>query len=365
MRRGRYETVTVQKDALLKFDHRQFRATDPAVRAFPNPGGETQRRDLGRSWPPPLRIATPADAEVRIGVIHNARARHNLLRAGPSALAGCEQATPQSHEELDAALAEFATAGVNALIIDGGDGTVRDVMSIAPRHYSGTFPRIAIVPSGKTNALALDLGLPKHWTAKDAIEAIRFGGIKERSPIEIWRVGGEQPDLRGFIFGAGAFVRATSLAQTTHRFGAFNGLAVALSITGAVAQTLFGGRDNSWRRGEAMSVAMSDDTPIDAAQYMLLGSTLVHMPLKVRPFGEPRAGMKMLRIESSPRRIVAALPALLGGGEPKWLAQAGYHRADAENIDVRLTGGFILDGETFPGGDMTLRQGAPMRFVVP
>lgn len=298
-------------------------------------------------------------------MIHNARARHNLLRAAPLFVDGCEHVMPQSHAELDEALAGFSARGVNALIIDGGDGTVRDVMSIASRHYSGVFPRIAIVPSGKTNALALDLGLPKHWTAKDAVEAIRFGGIKERSPIEVWRPGAEQAELRGFIFGAGAFVRATGLAQTTHRFGAFNGMAVGLSIAGAVAQTLFGGRDNSWRRGEPMRVASADGTDVDGAHYMLIGSTLVHMPLKVRPFGEPRAGLKLLRVEGSPRNIISALPALLGGGQPRWMAQSGYHREDSERFDLRLDGGFILDGETFDGGDLTLRQGCPMRFVVP
>lgn len=312
-----------------------------------------------------MRIATPADAEVRIAVIHNARARHNVLRAAPLSVDGCEHVRPQSHAELDEALAGFAARGINALIIDGGDGTVRDVMSLASRHYSGLFPRIAIVPSGKTNALALDLGIPKHWTAKDAIEAIRFGGVKERAPIEVWRPGADQAELRGFIFGAGAFVRATGLAQTTHRFGAFNGLAVGLSIVGAVTQTLFGGRDNSWRRGVPMRVASADGTDVDGAHYMLIGSTLVHMPLKVRPFGEPRAGLKLLRVEGSPRKIIAALPALLGGGHPRWMTQAGYHREDSERFDLRVDGGFILDGETFAGGEIALRQGCPMRFVVP
>lgn len=311
-----------------------------------------------------LRIATPADAEVRIGVIHNARARHNVLRQPPVGLAGCDHAMPQSHAELDRALEQFAADGVNALVIDGGDGTVRDVMSAAAKHFTGVFPRVAIVPSGKTNALTLDLGIPTHWTLGDAVEAIRLGGIKERAPIEILRAGETEPSLRGFIFGAGAFVRATGLAQTTHRFGAFNGLAVGLSIFGAVAQTVFGGHDNSWRQGEQMRVATNDEV-IFAPQYMLFGSTLTRLPLRIKPFGRTRAGLKLLRIEAQPRRILSALPALLGGEDAAFLPERGYHRVDAEQIDVTLGGEFILDGETFPGGAMTLRQGKPMRFVVP
>jgi diacylglycerol kinase (ATP) len=72
-----------------------------------------------------------------------------------------------------------------------------------------------------------------------------------------------------------------------------------------------------------------------------------------------------LRIDASPRRLVAALPALLGGTDRGWLASAGYHREDAERIDVTLNSGFILDGEMFEGGEISLRQGAAITFVVP
>ena len=225
-------------------------------------------------------------------------------------------------------------------------------------------PKIAIVPAGKTNALAFDLGVPTSWNAEDAVRAVMAGHVAERSPIEVWRPGALRAELRGFIFGAGAFVRATELAQTTHRFGAFNGLAVGLSIAGAVGQTLFGGRGNSWRQGEKMRIAR-DGAVIDAPQYMLLGSTLSQMPLKIKPFGHARAGLKLLRIEASPRRMIRSLPALLGGSEPAWLAKAGYHREDATRVDLHLDNGFIMDGEVFEGGDISLRLGAPMRFVVP
>ncbi|MFC3579582.1 diacylglycerol/lipid kinase family protein [Sphingomonas hylomeconis] len=329
------------------------------------PTAEAPHHAPSRHRPAPLRIATPADGDVRIGIIHNARARLNVLRPLPAGIDGCEHAMPGSHAELDRALETFAANGVNALVIDGGDGTIRDVMSAALRHFTGVFPRVAVIPSGKTNALAVDLGLPLNWTVGEAVEAIRLGGIKERAPLEVWRPGDTETGLRGFIFGAGAFVRATGLAQTTHRFGAFNGLAVGLSIFGAVAQTVFGGRDNSWRQGERMRIAPLGEGAIDAAQYLLLGSTLTRMPLRIKPFGRSRGGLKLLRIDAQPRHILSALPALLSGRDEPFLAQNGYHRLDAEQVELTLAGDFILDGETFPGGTMTLRQGMPMRFVVP
>ena len=59
-------------------------------------------------------------------------------------------------------------------------------------------------------------------------------------PVEILRGDDRRPAARGFLLGMGGFVRATELAQSTHRVGAFNGVAVALSLGWSMAQTLFG-----------------------------------------------------------------------------------------------------------------------------
>lgn len=345
------DLLTAEQPDFRGFRQSEQRLGAPASRCIARP-----------SLVPPL---FEREREPRIGVIHNVLARHNVKRRSPLVMPGCEHAMPRSHDELHEALRGFAASGVDTLMIDGGDGTIRDVASAATRHFPGIFPRVAIVPSGKTNALALDLGLPARWTPQDAVRAIGRGRVVERAPLEIVRRDTIHATLRGFIFGAGAYVRATRLAQTTHRFGAFNGVAVGLSIAAAVGQTLFGGRANSWRQGEPMRVAPAGEAVIEGPHYMVLASTLQQMPMGIKPFGGARDGLKMLRIEAAPRRIVAALPALLGGGARAWLRDAGYHRDDHDRIDLSLEGGFVLDGETFAGGDLSLRQGRPMRFVVP
>ena len=73
-----------------------------------------------------------------------------------------------------------------------------------------------------------------------ALDAARQGRMIERRPLEIARVGDAAPPARGFLFGAGAFAKATELAQHTPRAGAFNNLAVGLALGWGVAQTLFG-----------------------------------------------------------------------------------------------------------------------------
>ena len=310
------------------------------------------------------RTVLPDAGEPRIGVIHNARARHNVGRDMPLIIPGCDHVLPRSHRELHDVVAKFVANGVDTLIVDGGDGTVRDLISVMARHFRGYSPRIAIVPSGKTNALALDLGIPPAWTPAQAMAAVVRGGIEQRAPIEIARDGANHPELAGFIFGVGAFVKATQTAQKTHRLGAFNGLAVGLSIAAAVSQTFLGGADNPWRRGEIMRVATGGEV-VEIPHYLILASTLRRMPLGVRPFGRLRTGMKMLRIEAPARRLARALPAILTGTDHPWLPADGYHRQDERQVDLSLSGDFVLDGETFKGGDLSLRQGAAISFVIP
>ena len=305
--------------------------------------------------------------DARVGIVFNRRAHANLSRDFPSpgGNAHLDWASPRTQAELSATMRRFAERGIDVLIVDGGDGTIRDVLTAAVAHFGDALPTLAIVPSGKTNALAIDLGLSKDWSLRDALQVIGTGRVEQRTPIEIDRVGSSEPHLRGFLFGAGAFVRATELAQRAHRLGAFHGVAVGLSLAGAIAQTIFGGRENPWRRGDAMRIELPDGRLFDQAFYLLLGTTLERLPLGLKPFGRPRPGFKLLGIDAPPRRVLSSLPALLTGSEAEWLDERGYHRGDADSFKIALDSGFILDGETYAGGDFLIRRGPTLNFLVP
>lgn len=309
-----------------------------------------------------------------VGVIRNPRSRRNIGGGDrPVERAGVIVASPATREELRDVLAGFAMRGVDLLVIDGGDGTIRDVLTCAGDSFGGRAPRVAILPSGKTNALAIDLGVPAGWTLDDAIAAAGRGGVVQRSAIEIVHRDIAGPRVRGFLFGGGGFVDATELAQHTHRAGAFNGLAVGLALVGAIGSTLFGRADNRWRRGSRIAIDYRAGarpmhgavTASDGARYMMLASTLERLPAGLKPFGRPRPGLKTLVVDAPPRRLAASVPWLLAGNEGAWLEERGYHRVDADAFDVELAAGFILDGEVFPGGAYRVSRSAPIRFVVP
>lgn len=316
-----------------------------------------------------LRARGVRAAKHRIGILSNPRSHRNRAQSYLPSAEGLGFdvmiRSPRKLPDLSRALLDFADAGIEVLIVDGGDGTVRDALTCAYPIFGNAMPLLAVVPSGKTNALALDLGLPADWTISDAIHAAGKGAVTMRRPVEIVRAGSSDPDLRGFLFGAGAFVRATGLAQRTHKAGAFNGLAVGLSLGWGIAQTMFGGRRNPWRAGERMRIGVEGSAPMERDFYMLFGSTLERLPLNVKPFGALRDGLKMLAVDAPPAWMPFTVPALLSGASPAWLEKAGYHRGAPSSFTLSLDGGFVLDGELYAGGDMTVRPGDPLRFVTP
>jgi hypothetical protein len=311
-----------------------------------------------------------------VGVVTNPRSRGNLHRAGMSEEAARPDvmtAAPDTRAELMAVLAGYARAGIDVLVIDGGDGTVRDVLTCAGSVWSDRWPVIAVLPSGKTNALALDLGVPAGWKLPDALAAMHTGRTVKRAPIQVTRGADDEGVVRGFLFGAGVFVAATELAQHTHRAGLFNSVAVGMALGLGLMRSVFGTADSPWRRGSRMtlnygpnSVGMHGIVPHgEGRRHIMLASTLQRLPTGVKPFGTPRAGLKTLVVDAPPRRLAASLYGLLTGSEDPELERLGFHRADAERIEVDVESGFILDGEMFPAGSYVLGRAAPLRFLVP
>ncbi|HVI32874.1 diacylglycerol/lipid kinase family protein [Phenylobacterium sp.] len=301
---------------------------------------------------------------MRAGVIRNPKSHRNRRNmAWAAAPEGTLFAKPKTKEALAEALAGFAGEGVDTLVIDGGDGTVRDVLTRLPAAFGERRPRLAVVPSGKTNVLAEDLGVPADWTVEAALQrALEPGRPRASRPcVEVVRRDGSER-RRGFIFGTGAYVRATRLAQSAHRMGAFGTASVALTLAASVVQSMAGRSDRGWRAGEGMRLALGGGGPTDGARFLVIASTLETLPLGLKPFGPVRPGLKALAIEAPPRRLVAALPPLWTGAQPAWLEDAGYVRRDGD-LEVDFQGEYVLDGEAYRAGALTVRQGPVMEFV--
>ena len=98
---------------------------------------------------------------IRTGLIVNPLSRRNrdgvapLLEDLPDLLV----AAPASLAELREVLADFARQEVGLVIISGGDGTVREVLTALVPAYGAALPALAVVPSGNANLIAADAAL--------------------------------------------------------------------------------------------------------------------------------------------------------------------------------------------------------------
>lgn len=320
-----------------------------------------------------------APAVPLVGIIRNPRSHRNKnVAAEMEDCSNILTETPRTREDIHHTLLGFARRGIDYLVVDGGDGTVRDVLTCGADVFGHAWPTLIILPKGKTNALTVDLGLPNQWSLTEAMAAAHKGKTVSRRPLRVSRIeeNGSVDDfsLLGFIMGAGAFSLATEAGQEAHRRGAFNSFAVGLTILWGVIQTLFGRAANPWRactRTRLTDHETGRQLPrtgpgADDERYLTIATTFEKFPLGARPFGRNVApGLKMLVMDWPVRWLVMLVPAMMFGLAGRLLERNGAHRFCGSEIELDLDGSFILDGEAFPGGHYLLDEGPRLEFVVP
>ena len=322
-----------------------------------------------------------------VGVIYNRHSHHNLGNDGASGHAvngvlpdipNVLVAEPEGSGDLPRILADFKARGIELLVMNGGDGTVRDVLTSGLPVWGQDWPAVAVLPRGKTNALNVDLGAPADWTLAGVIDAFAAGRRIQRRGIVMTPIGAdhalqESGALMGFILGAGAFTTGIKVGQDAHRLGAFNSLAVGVTTAWGLMQALLGSPRNRWRRGIGMELLMGPErAPLphsgfgDPAQrWILVASTLDRLPVDMKLFGPYHHGLRMVVMDKARRRLLAMIPAVVAGKEPAWVTRAGVHFAKASEFELALDDEFILDGEVFPAGRYQVAEGPELRFVVP
>lgn len=303
-----------------------------------------------------------------LGILSNRQADGNLaapLRVDAGRHPDTLFATPDTVGDIPRVLRGFADAGVEVLAVNGGDGTLRDVLSALPAAFGDRWPAIALLPAGKTNVVAGDVGgfgADEATVARLRAHRDRGCAVAVRHCLEISRP--DAPPIRGFVTGAAMFAHATRMAGAwSHGHGVKRGPGVALIVARAVTQLVKGGEGNGIDR---LSVAADGaPPPSPTPHFLFLASTLHRLSLGFRPFPATGSGdLRWVALEAPPRRVPSRLwhawrgtlavgPGCSGGG--------------AEALSLRLDASFVVDGEFYAPecGGVAIRLGPKVRFLAP
>lgn len=281
---------------------------------------------------------------------------------------------PRSRAALLRTLRDYARGGVDLLVVAGGDGTLRDVLSALPQAYPAAAPEIALIATGNTNlaARALGLGGERQGALGRLLAAVMAESRGEtplrRIPCPVLEIGWtgqpSRPKLRGFFLGSGAYASGKRLADEVVHGHLQQGPAVAFTLVMSVLRGLFGRRARS--EGEACAMHVDGRPTLSGRQFVFLATALPRLMFGLWPFRAEGAGdVHFVSVAAPARKLWATLPALLAGLAPRLLQRHGVQSGRAGRIELTLRQPFVLDGEFFDAGPrgVSVATGAPVVFV--
>ena len=317
---------------------------------------------------------------IRIALLSNPRSTGNRAQL-PRIRSFCARHPEVFHYEVEdvdqiaGALDAFAKLRPQVLVVNGGDGTVQTLLTelYHGRYFDGAPPPVAVLPNGKTNLIALDLGASGDpiVALERVIELAREGVAEHIVTRELIALThdedgeSEKPVLGMFLGGAGLADSMLYCRNKIYPLGLPNGLSHVLTGLAYLFSLILNVRAHFLPEQPGhMKVSLVRDGQIQGIFSVLIVTTLRR--LLMGSSLSSGGTMQLLAIEHKPlpllRALAGGLIGKLGAGK-----MAGIHLESGDLI--RIEGDrsrVILDGEIFhagTGGSIVLRQTLPLPFL--
>jgi hypothetical protein len=316
----------------------------------------------------------------RIALLSNPKSTGNLNQL-PRIRAFCAEHLDIFHYEVERAnqigeaMETIARVEPKLLVINGGDGTVQAALTELYNggHFGANPPPVAVLPSGKTNLIALDLGAGGDPVVAlgrllDLAQADLGPHIVARELIALsGGMNASQPVIGMFLGGAGLADIMLYCRNRIYPLGLPNGISHVITAFAVVLGQVFRLRASFLPPEPAqLSISLRREGAIQQ-RFSLLFVTTLEKILLSSDMGKRNAGsLKFVAVEQRPWSLLRAFAASLVGrlGKTK---MAGVHVEEADEISIEGEGSdVILDGETFRAGigkPILLRSALPLSFV--
>lgn len=338
---------------------------------------------LSTDAPVPMgQLHAAPKARIRIALLSNPKSTGNLAQL-PRIREYCADHPDVFHYEVEhasqigEAMKSIARIRPKVLAINGGDGTVQAALTELYNggHFGDSAPPVAVLPSGKTNLIALDLGARGDpvQTLERLIELARSDSLASytvaRELIALRKGGQEGPPVIGmFLGGAGLADTMIYCRDKIYPLGLPNGVAHGITAFALLMKIILRMKGSFLPPDpEPLSVSLRDEKDSITGRFSLLAVTTLEKLLLASELGGRREGvLKLLAIEERPSSMLRGLFASLAGklGREK---VRGVHFEEAHEITIEGdNSNVILDGEMFRaerGFPINLKPAQPLSFV--
>ncbi|MES2136176.1 MAG: diacylglycerol kinase family protein [Pseudomonadota bacterium] len=317
----------------------------------------------------------------RIALLSNPKSTGNLAQL-PRIREYCDAHPDVFHYEVEhvsqigEAMKSIARVRPRVLAINGGDGTVQATLTELHNggHFGDDAPPVAVLPSGKTNLIALDLGARGDpvETLERLIALARTDDLGPytvaRELIALRHGEHERPVIGMFLGGAGLADTMIYCRDKIYPLGLPNGFAHVLTAIAFLMKVFLGMKaDFLPPDAKPLQLSVRDGAGILNGRFSLLAVTTLEKLLIANPFKGHRTGsLKLLAIEHGPSSMIGAIAAHLSGKLGRSNVR-GVHFEEADEITIESdSSSVILDGETFRasrGQPITLRSAQALSFV--
>jgi len=322
-----------------------------------------------------------ANPRVRIALLSNPRSTGNIAQL-PKIREYCADHPDVFHYEVEdasqigEAIRSIARVRPKVLAINGGDGTVQAALTELYNggHFGDAPPPVAVLPSGKTNLIALDLGARGDpvQTLERLIELARTDDLAPytvaRELIALRHGEDDKPVIGMFLGGAGLADTMLYCRDKIYPLGLPNGIAHALTALAAMAKQVLRLKASFLPPdSKPISVSLSEQADPITGRFSVLAVTTLEKLLLSTDFGAHRQGtLKLLTIEAQPETVIGAVFARIVGKFGREEVR-GVRFEEANEITIHGdNSNVILDGETFravPGSPINLKPAQPLSFV--
>jgi hypothetical protein len=279
-------------------------------------------------------------------------------------------------EQIGEGLRTIARVNPKMLIINGGDGTVQTALTEIHNggHFGSEPPPVAVLPNGKTNLIAMDLGaqgdpIRSLERLVQLAQADLSPHIVARELIALRHDASAYPVIGMFLGGAGLADTMIYCRDKIYPLGLPNGISHVLTAIALLVRMFLRLQSRFLPpTPRPLHVSVRREGRISGRFALLVVTTLERMLLssELTRTGHVPGRLKLIAVEERPVSLLKAFIASLAGklGNSRY---RGIHFEEADEISIEgEDSSVILDGEMFRadiGRPIYLHRARPLSFV--